>query len=66
MVNTAANSFTYLNFFFNIKSLSSVTANNPTNKPSQSLLSQPLLQFKFNNDFQASLYTEKSDYSVTD
>ena len=30
-------------------------AKNPTNKPFQYLLTQPLLQFKFKNYFQASL-----------
>ena len=64
-VITVANSSTYLNFF-NIKSIRAVTAKNPANKPSQSLLTQPLLQFMFNNDFQESLKVKKSDYSVTD
>ena len=65
MMITIANSYTHLNFFFNIKSLSAVTVKNPTNKPPQSLITQPLLQFKFNNDFQTSLYV-KIYYSLTD
>ena len=65
-VTSTANSSTYLNFFFNIKSLSVVMAEIPTNKSFQSLLTQPLLQFKFSNDFQASLYVKKSDYSLMD
>ena len=35
-------------------------------KPSRSLLKQPLLQFKFNNDFQAPLNVKRYDYSVTE
>ena len=52
-------------FIFNIKSLSAVTAKNPTNKCFQFLLMQPLLQFKFNNDFLAPIWAKKSEYSVT-
>ena len=34
---------------------------NPTNKPPLPLLTQPLLQFKFNNHFRVSFYVKKSD-----
>ena len=38
-----------------MKSLSAVMANDPTNKIFSIFVNEPLLQFKFNKDFQASL-----------
>ena len=57
-VITVTNKSAHLNFFFNIKSLSVITAKNRTNKISLSLQMQPLFHFKFNNDFQTALYVK--------